>query len=534
MSLNLSYRPRSLGPAWLAATVGLFAAAYVIWAPSAPDLAAQVARADVVRAAGVTSWWTGWFGGLSLPSYSVLVPWGMAAVGVRATGLIGVVAGAVGAERLVRSSVRPRAGAVAFAASQMADLLVGRVTFCVGLAIGVWALLALRNGRRGVGVVLALGCYFASPLAGLFLGIAAFAVVVVVPERRRPAAMVALTLALTGAAMAVLFPGTGTMPFTVLDALPAALCAAGVFAACAQPVVRAAAVLLLAADGVLLLVPSAIGGNITRLVWVCAVPVVVAYSRFSLRSLVAVVLALAIWPIGDTVGQLEAAAAASASPDFYAPVAEAIRSQQQAAGAGAIGQRVEVVDTSNHWGSAYLSSLSLARGWERQADVADNPVFYDEGALTATSYRRWLGQLAVGWVALPNAQLDYASVAEGALIRTGLPYLTQVWSSSTWRLYRVEGATPLASGAEVTAVGPAGVRLTSTGAATITLRVRWSPYLEVRDAGTQLPAPSCLRDDAGWVSLTLPKAESVIVTSQFDPAALLHQTDSDCVADLGQ
>lgn len=526
------YRARPLEPASLGVIVALMAVAYLSWAPSAPDLAAQVARADVVRVSGMTSWWTGWFGGLSMPSYSVLVPWGMAAVGVRATGLIGVVIGAVGAAKLVGDSARPRAGAIAFAAAQMADLLVGRVTFCVGLAIGLWALNALRAGRTGPAVVLGVGCYFASPLAGLFLGVAAFAVVLAVPAIRRPAAAVSTTLVLTGATMALLFPGTGTMPFTVLDALPAALCAIGVSAACPQRAVRVAALLLLGGDGALLLVPSAIGDNITRLVWVCAVPIVIAYSHLSTGRLVALVLALAIWPIGDTVGQLTSATAPSASADFYAPVAHAIRREQEAPGAGATGQRVEVVDTSNHWGSTYLASLSLARGWERQADVADNPVFYDQGALTVASYHRWLSQLAVGWVALPNAQLDYASVAEGSLIRTGLPYLKPVWSSPMWRLYRVRQATPLASGAHVDAVGPGGVGLTSAAAGTIALRIRWSPYLTVQDAASRGPAPSCLRNDSGWVSLSLPRVESVIVTSQFDPAALLRQDDPDCVADL--
>ncbi|MDQ6937635.1 MAG: hypothetical protein M3140_07975, partial [Actinomycetota bacterium] len=66
----------------LAAVVGaLLCAVYLRWTPLVPDLAAQVARADMIRTGGLTSWWTGWFGGLSLPDYSVLVPQSMAMFG---------------------------------------------------------------------------------------------------------------------------------------------------------------------------------------------------------------------------------------------------------------------------------------------------------------------------------------------------------------------------------------------------------------------------------------------------------------------
>ena len=41
----------------------------------------------------------------------------------------------------------------------------------------------------------------------------------------------------------------------------------------------------------------------------------------------------------------------------------------------------------------------------------------------------------VVYVALPDARLDYAGQAEGALIAHGLPYLREVWRSRHWRLY---------------------------------------------------------------------------------------------------
>ena len=80
---------RSLGVPLL--VTALLCIGYLIWAPTAPDLLAQVARAGVAARAGSVGWWTGWFGGLSLPSYSVLVPSWMATVGVQVTGVAAVV-----------------------------------------------------------------------------------------------------------------------------------------------------------------------------------------------------------------------------------------------------------------------------------------------------------------------------------------------------------------------------------------------------------------------------------------------------------
>ena len=98
---------------------------YLRWTPLAPDLAAQVARADVTRKVGNSSWWTGWFGGLSMPTYSVLVPAWMGTIGVRATGVVATVVGAAGCRSLVRDALRPRASAWAFAVSGAGKLDFG-------------------------------------------------------------------------------------------------------------------------------------------------------------------------------------------------------------------------------------------------------------------------------------------------------------------------------------------------------------------------------------------------------------------------
>jgi hypothetical protein len=510
----------------------LLGVAYLWWAPLVPDLAAQVARANVVHSSGLTSWWTGWFGGLSLPTYSVLVPPSMAVFGVRVTGLAAVAIGTIATTSLVRDTRRPRAGAIAFAIAGLADLVDGRVTFTAGLALAAWALVALRSRRGPLCVALAMGAYFASPLAGLFLGMVLVAVAVADRSRRTSAIVVAASLLLVGVAMALLFPGTGTMPFTVTDAIPAGLGYLGVVVLCPDRVIRLSAAIVLGTFPLLLIVPGPIGDNITRLAWVCAAPIVVACAPLPRRYLAVAMAALAIWPISDLVEQVSFATNASVKAAYYEPLEQHLAQQQAAAGGAAIGERVELVDTVNHWGSVYLGSMPLARGWDRQADVANNPIFYDTALLNASSYHAWLNQLAVGWVALPAAPLDYASVQEAKLIRGGLSYLKLTWSSRTWRVYQVVNSAPLVSGARVETADNSGLTLTTSAAGTVGVRMRWSPYLTVRDPTSGASVSSCVIDANGWVNVVLPRAETIRLSSQFDPRARLIAPDPDCTTDV--
>ena len=517
-------------PTALAAAVGtLLVAVYLQWSPLSPDLAAQFARTGVVHRAGNVSWWTGWFGGVSLPDYSVLAPASMAAFGIRACGVAAALAGAVAMSILVRDALRPRAGAVAFAVAGFADLVDGRVTFVIGLAIAAWALVALRSHWNLAAVVLAVGAYLASPLAGLFLGLVFLAVIVVDRSRRLGATVGAGCLLAPGTGMAVLFPGTGVMPFGFTDAIPPAVGCVVVALLCPSRLVKASALLALLALPAFLIVPGAIGGNIGRFAWVAAAPVIIACCPMSWRRVAGFVVLLAAWPASDLVEQLTAAAAPSAGRAFYLPLATELTTERHQAGTAALGQRVEVVDTVNHWASTYLSNTdAVARGWDRQADVADNPIFYLHGALTPATYRSWLDQLAVGWVAVPTARLDYASVREGQLINNGLDYLHLTWSSPHWRLYRVQHSTPLATGAAVVAVTTSNVTLAMAAPGAAWVRVRWSAYLTVLDPLTLQPVPACITNVAGWTRLDMPHAGTFALTSRFNLTARFHRTQTGC------
>ncbi|HZE50922.1 MAG TPA: hypothetical protein VE074_15230 [Jatrophihabitantaceae bacterium] len=518
-----------LTPAGWAALVGtILAIGYLVWKPLAPDLAAQIARANLVKSAGNVSWWTGWFGGLSLPTYSLLTPSSMAIFGVRATGVAAAVVGGVIIARLVATSRRPRAGAIAFSVAQMANLLDGRVTFAVGLTVAAAALLALQNNRPLFAAPLAAVAYFASPLAGLFLGLVLLAVMITDEGRRRGAFSVAVLLGVIGLSMALLFPGTGEMPFLWTDLVPAGLCCIGVALFCPQRVVRTSALLLLLALPIFLAAPGAIGNNVTRLAWICAAPVVLAYSPLR-RWILAVVLALlALWPTIDVVQQVSSTRAPSSTAAFYQPLLGALADEQARGGPDAVGARLEVLDPVNHFATVYLAGrATLARGWDRQADVANDPIFYQKGGLTAASYHAWLHDLAVRWVAVPATKLDYSAVQESKLVAGGLDYLKVVWSSPSWTLYRVTDATRLAEGAQVHSVEPTRITVETPAAGAVYLRVRWSPYLTVQHTDGTLAVGSCLANADGWLNITVPEAGQYRITSRFDPVSRL-QSDQRC------
>jgi len=519
----MSLAPRRSLPSNLVLVAAITAAmgGYLLATPPVPDLAAQVARADLVRRTGETVWWLGWFGGLHLPSYSAVSPVLMAHLGVPATGAIATALSVPAMARLLRASPRSRLGTAAFLVTASANLLDGRITFAVSLATGLWCLVALTEGtpaaRAWFGGGLAVVTCLTSPLGGLFLALAAATFAVV---RRRwwrlalPGVLVVLFLAMTMAATLALFPGVGEMPFPLLNFLTAAACAIAVAMCCPEPLMRGGAVLYLLALLCFLVHPMAVGNNITRLAWIFALPLLVACGRLPRRPLLLLALTAALLPATDLTGQLRAAADASASPAFYRPLAVALASDQ-ATHPSTLGQRVEVVDSRNHWASTYLAGrFTLARGWERQADRAYNPIFYDVTPLGAASYHRWLDGLAVGWVAVPAGPLDYASVDEARLVATRPDYLLPIWSNRDWTLYRVVHAPALARPATVVRVDDRAVVIDVGAVTTVHLAVRWSPYLVVTDrAGRRR---GCVGIAGGWSYVRVPAPGRYTVTADFD------------------
>jgi hypothetical protein len=511
------------GPVWArpqvaalaTAAVGLFG--YLAAHPQAPDLAAQVTRSAVARGTGGGAWWIGWFGGLELPSYSVLGPLAMAVVGPPLAATAAVLASVVAMADLMRGTRRPAVGAAAFAVMAVADVVAGRVTFALALAVGLLGLAALRRGRR-VAVVLAVGCVLLSPLAAFFLGVASLAVLVTDRTRRWLAACIAGSLLVVASAEQVLFPHTGTMPYGVADILGASVTALSVAVLVPNRTVRLGALLMTLVPFAVMAHPGALGENVVRLTWLVAAPTIVAAAATPRRWLVAVAAAAtAAWPLVGVAGQLASAQDPSARTAFYPPVERALAAQMAAAGPGAIGERLEVIPTRTHWETSYLvQHVQLARGWDRQADVADNPLFYAD-RLTASGYRRWLRTMAVGWVARPRTPLDQAGVAEAGLVDRGQPYLHLVWHDATWDLYRVTPASPLARGATVRQVTPATVVLHFSHAGRARIQLRWTPYLVAEPTGASPLGRACAAPDGQFSAVTVTAPGDYTVSADFRP-----------------
>jgi hypothetical protein len=307
------------------------------------------------------------------------------------------------------------------------------------------------------------------------------------------------------------------MNMTRSDMVHAAVASLAVAALVPWRAVRIGA--LLSAAGVLAayLLPTPVGLNATRLATMFALPLVAAYAALPRQLprlptaawLVPVLAALAWWqpPVLDR--DLATIDDPAASPGFFAPL-QAELARREPAG------RIEVVPTVNYWESAHVDAAPLARGWLRQTDLRWNPLFFD-GALDAESYRRWLADNGVSYVALPGTEVSWVGSREAALIRQGLPYLTAVWRHDNWTLYEVAGATGIIQGpARLVEASASGLAFEATGAGEILVRVRWSRWLAV--AG---PGGPCLVRAGDWVAVRVTEPGRYRVTgSLIDPGRL--------------
>jgi len=133
----------------------------------------------------------------------------------------------------------------------------------------------------------------------------------------------------------------------------------------------------------------------------------------------------------------------------------------------------------------------LARGWYRQLDIAQNPLFYEE-PLEPEAYRRWLDELGVRFVLLPDTQLGrIGEEREAELLRSGRAGLLEVARAGDVTVYEVPDARPILTGpgeARLTAFGHDRVEGEVGAPGTYRLALRWTPTWRI-EAGDV-----CLRE----------------------------------------
>ncbi len=505
----------------LVASASLVAAgAFLIAPPMGVDLAAQVWHSEFFGRHGAAVLDFGWYGGTSPYGYSLLTPalmsfLGGGIAGAKMLGALAAVAASVlltlllqrtGARRVLLAGLLGALGI-------FGNIVSGRVTFTAGLAFGLAALLALtwtrpwpRRAGALAGAVLAAA---ASPVAGLFVGLAGVAVLLG-RRRRWDGLLLAAGAGLSLFVTSVVFGADGPMNTIGSDTLRSCTVSLLVAILVPRPAVRVGA--LLSAAGVLAaaLLTTPVGLNAGRLSATFALATIAGYAVLPSfvkppAALAAVLAAVLLWQHPVAVNDLRHAGDPSASAAYFRPLLTELQRRRTAG-------RVEVVPTADYWEAAYVPPVSpLARGWLRQADTARDPVFFAH--LTRASYQSWLLGDGVTLVALANTAPAPVGRQEALLVRGRPPYLSRVWRGGAWTLYAVAGTPALVTGnATLVSSTDAGAVVDAAGPGQALVRVRWSRWLAVRGpAGCIEPAPG------GWTTLLTRASGRYTLTGSLRP-----------------
>jgi hypothetical protein len=519
-----------LVPTLAAAAMGV---AYLIAAPETADMAAHTYRTWLWHQVGFATWNAQWYGGHHMAGYSMLYPPLAALAGTRLVGVVAAVA-AVGLFAVLarRMAPTPTAGALAawlFLGGVMSNVVIGRMPFTLGIALAVGAWACSRRSRLAA-AVLSLASVWASPVAGVFLCVAAVAMLAGarfrgdaprVPADWRTALALGGPAVLGGVTMATLFPEGGSDHFIGSAFWPMLLICLGALAL-VDPTRRTAiwaagiyVAILVAAFAI----PNSLGQNALRPGVVLGPALLVLFARPRAPRSAIVVIAVALLYL-QWLPAVRAVEEARGDPSTHAAFHdEVLRFLQPRAQPG---ERLEVPLTRNHWEATYLAQdYPLARGWHRQLDRKVNPLFYDsKHPLTTEDYEHWLRENAVRWVALPNAPLDFSAQAEKQLLLDGLPFLKPVHESADWRIWEVLDTEPPVSGAaRLTAAGADGFDLEATKPGPVIVRQHMTPYWTVADGD------GCVSKDgdSGWTRVDVRRAGMVKVRARFSASGVLRR-----------
>ncbi|MER5467856.1 MFS transporter [Streptomyces sp. NPDC002935] len=482
---------------------------HVVWfftfANSGGDLAAQDAWAEFVGRHPDSAYNLAWYGGMHPVSYSVVSPYLMSVLGVRTTMMI---AGTLSAGLLTMILIRSRAvrnlaapvGAGVFAL--LCNAISGRVTYGLGTVFALAAVAVVfcwpyrwrykRWAKALCAAPLAALATAASPVAGLFVGLVAVALFL---QKRRPGAYaLGIAPAIVVAVSAWLFPFSGTQPMEYYSAILPFGYAALVFFLVPKEWKTVRITAGVYGLGVLLvwLISSQIGTNISRLAMLFAGVALIAALPFTVpksRKWYVIVFAfvgLNGWIGFKAVDDIVHTTPAASWAREVAPLVNQLQVVNAEKG------RVEVVPARSHReASALAPYVNLARGWNRQADMERNPLFYDD-TLNSANYHEWLQRWAIHYVVLPKGEPDGdGGQRERELVQRGMPYLRQVWGDANWQLFTVTDPTPLAEpNAVVDRAEQGELTIEVKKAGRILIRIPYSPWLSIVDAdGKSLKPP---------------------------------------------
>ena len=508
---------RHRAPLIALATTLVLAAVYALVEPRTADLAAATFRADLWDSNGFVVINEAWYSGHTVPGYSLLYPPLGALVGPVPILIGSAVAAVICFSKLAERAFGEDAwiGVLWFGLAATVAMWGGRVPFALGLAIGLGALLALQRGRPALASVLAVLTPLASPVAGLFLALAAAAVVVAgrlrLPPAQEPKSglLVGAPLAVAVAAfvptllLGIVFPTAGYEPFRTFMFLW--LVGASVALILLVPADRAAirwgALLYLLLGIAAFVLYTPLGDNAVRLGYTFAGPLLaMALISSRPRWLLLLALPLLYWQWTATANDVYyGLTSPTDEAAFHAPLLAALDAET-----GDEPLRVHVPPTRTRWETVHVGeSYPLARGWLRQLESDDFDPFFHDDDLDPEGYRAWLTEHGVSYVALTReSELDYLAFEEADLLESGtLPFLREVYSDGDWTLWEVEpedGETALASlGARVTELGPDAYEVAVEEPGTYELRLRYDPWQQV------VAGPGCIEQGADELATKL-------------------------------
>jgi hypothetical protein len=470
------------------------------------DTPAEAYRVWLFHHFGFTIWNTQWYGGHTVLGYSVLFPPLAGFLGSGTVGLGACTLTAFWATQLIRRETgrQHQLALLAFSAAVVENLVVGRMAFAVGLAFAVLGLLQVSMQRPRRALLSATLTSLASPLAGLFLLLAAVAWL----RTKSLRSLLPLGGAMIGAIAVLMFPEQGTFPFP-LSTLIAVLLVAGIgllIVPGTSVVIRRALVIYAMIAIPLFIVPNPIGGNLARPGSLLAVPVAMIALRNRRVWAGLVLVPLLIWHFEPIVPALASRGDPAAKPAYYTGLLDYLKGHDQPFG------RLEIPFTRTHWEARYVApAMPLARGWERQLDLRYNAILYSKD-LNQSTYHEWLVENGVRWVALPSEPLDPSSEGEFKVIRSEPSYLKPVWHDANWELWAVSGSDGLTTGpAIMKKLTPDSFTLHFNEPGNALVRIHSNPYWTV--AGD---APACINSTTeGWTSVTSSGTGDVTVDSRF-------------------
>lgn len=534
MRAGAVHRPdRHAGIVLLSAAVSVaLCGVYLLWQPQTLDLAAQTFRADLWDRYGWVIYNDAWYSGHTIPGYSLLYPPLGAWLGPETLGVVcAILSAALFASIAVRAyGTRAWVGSLWFGLGSTVSLYGGRITFGLGVTFGLAAVMAIQRRRSVLGGIAGTAAALASPVAGLFTALAAAAVLlasrlqpVAAPSRAalvRVAWVVGIAAFAASAALAFAFPTPGFQPFTWDSFLwvPVVCAVCFVVLPVGETTLRCAIAVyaLLAIAAFALATPF--GGNAIRLGTTFAGPVM-ALALYGRRPVVLLLIAAPLlwWQWTATIRDIsEAEGDPATEARFFAPLVAELEDLSDGRPI-----RVEIPPTRSRWESVYVGEhVPLARGWLRQLESDDFDLFTD-GNLTAPAYGKWLRQHGVDYVAVPNADLDYLAQDEAALVRTwDLSYLDHIWSSPDWSLWEVDRSADDAVRPDD--VGPDGYSVSVPGPGRYTIRMRYSPYLDI------VSGQGCIEpgDEDATTILTVPVGagpQQIDIRASFDLDGLLRR-----------